>query len=146
MSRFGMRSLLIAMLVAAVAFPIVKDQVDARPISYLPYDKLNLQASLERGDCVLVTLFATWTFNTTDLLNGMSPELRRQLRRREIVVMYADFTNGAGNVGELMQELNITAVPALALFDPSDPTSPRLINNAVSESELISIVRASGFK
>jgi hypothetical protein len=82
------RSLLFAVLVAAVTFPIIKDQIDARPISYLPYDKMNVQASLDRGDCVLVTIFATWTFNTSDLLHDMSPELRRQLRRRGIVLMY----------------------------------------------------------
>lgn len=144
MPSYSLRSLVLALFFAAVISQIVRDRIDARPLAYEDYSKPKLQAHLDSGHCVLVSIYANWTLSTANPLSGKSHALTRQMRKHGVIPMLADWSTNSPPVDELMNELKLASVPLIAIYDYKNPRNPIVSNNSIVEDELVSAICQCG--
>ncbi|HBE68980.1 MAG TPA: hypothetical protein DDW52_12600, partial [Planctomycetaceae bacterium] len=70
----------------------------------------------------------------------ISQQLGRPLRRHQVVTLEADWTTRNKETQSLLDKLGITRLPAVALFTPDSPDSPRVFTGPISEEELLNSI------
>ena len=111
--KISLRSVFMLVLLAAVISLGFQFYKNSQPLAFSPYSSDLRDHALEKGQCVLVTLYANWTLNTSDPTRWLSHDVTIRARARNMLPLSADWTNHAPQVTELMDELNIKSVPAL---------------------------------
>ena len=141
--RYAIQSMFTIVSLAAVGcLAMCYDYLDRQPLLLKPYSMELRDEALKKGQCVLVTIYGNWDIKTADPLRWLSHDVTRRIRRRSMLAMEADWTNHASHVTALMKELDVTTVPALALYAPTAPDKPTVISNLPDENRVLNVIDA----
>lgn len=140
--RFTLRSAAPLFVLIAIAAMIVRDRLDAMPLSYEPYTPEKLEAKLSEGSPVLVTVFGNWTpsSQTNDYLVRKSKTIKAACRSTNASFLRADWTNNSPVVSRLMREQNVISVPATMVYCPSRD-APILLLDMINEEQVVDALR-----
>ncbi|HBE70130.1 MAG TPA: hypothetical protein DDW52_18435 [Planctomycetaceae bacterium] len=141
--RFSLRLAAPLFVLIAIAGMIARDRTDPMPLSYEPYTPETLEAKLDGGSPVLLTIFGNWTLSTqmNDALVRQSVKIKNECRSTETVFLRADWTNKSPVVTELLHEHALTSVPATIVYCPNRE-APILLLDLVTEEQIVDAVRS----
>ncbi|MFN5275366.1 MAG: hypothetical protein ACK5E3_19360 [Planctomycetota bacterium] len=131
--NLSLKSVFILVLVAAVISLGLRFYKNSQPLAFTPYSSDLRDDALENGQCVLVTLYANWDLNSSDPIRWLSHDVTIRARARNMLPLCADWTHHAPQVTALMDELNIKSVPAIAIYDPRYPSTPKVIEGLATD-------------
>jgi thiol:disulfide interchange protein len=126
----------------AIGSLAIRIHLDRLPLQIMPYSTKSRDDALNNGQCVLVTIYGNWAVDTADPLRLLSRDVTLRIRRRNILVMSADWTDHASHVTALMNELDVKTVPVLAFNDPGARDKPTIIFNFPDEKHVLSVIDA----
>ena len=138
--KTSLRSVFKLVLLAAVISLGFRFYKNSQPLAFTQYSYDLRDNALERGQCVLVTLYANWTVNTFDPTRWLSHDVTIRARARNILPLSADWTNHAPQVTELMDELNVKSVPAIVIYDPRNPSAPKIIEGLPTDEATLNAI------
>lgn len=138
--KISVRSVFIMVLVAVVISFGLRFYRDRQPLAFEPYSSNLRDHALENGQYVLVALYANWTINTSDPTRWFSNDVIIRARNRNILPLSADWTNHAPLITELMDELKVASVPAIAIYDPRNPSAPKIIEGLPTDQAALDAI------
>jgi thiol:disulfide interchange protein len=130
-------SLLFLTLVFALAAAYLKNKSDHRPIDWESYSKGRVEELINDQKTVLISLTANWDFSSCLLEFTVlrTPEIGKFLRDYNAVALRADFTNYDGEVKKLMDEMEISFLPAIIVLSPIPAEPPIILEHSNTNSE-----------
>lgn len=135
-----LRSVIMLVLLVAVISLGFRFYRNSQPLVFTPYSSDLRDHALKKGKCVLVTLYANWTVNTSDPTRRLSHDVAIRAQARNILLLSADWTNHAPQVTELMDELKVKSVPAIAIYDPRNPSAPKIFEGLPTDQATLNAI------
>jgi len=115
-------------------------------MAWEPYDEARLQQLQREGRTVLVDFTAKWCVNCIVNYNVAinTEQTGRLVRELDAVPMLADWTDHDEAIRAKLQELDSNSIPVLAIFPGSDPSTPIILRDLVSQGEVLTALRQAG--
>ena len=142
--KFNLKTLFLAVLVAAVAAMAFERYWVTRPLVWQPFSAKARDDALASGKLVLIIFTAGWDFESAKLDQAFanSAELRSLIRRHGIVTIEADYTRQTRPIAnEVIRVYGQEVVPVLAVYRPDKPDAPYFAGYVVEEVDLLEILR-----
>jgi thiol:disulfide interchange protein len=107
-----------------------------------PYSAAAFEAARESGKVVIVEFTADWCVNCHVLAETVlhSQPILTMLEEKQIISLVGDCTR-EGEDKELLMQLGPFIVPTLAIFDPAQPTKPKMIRGGYTQKTLMKELR-----
>ena len=142
--QFNLKTLLLAVLVAAVAAMAFERYWVTRPLVWQPFSLKACAEALDSGKFVLIKFTADWDVESAKLDHAFvnSAELRSLIRRHGILTMEADYTRQTKLIEDVMTRVYGSPVtPLVAIFRPDKPGVPYFAGYVVEEDDLLELLR-----
>lgn len=142
--RFNLKTLFLAVLVAAVVAIGFERYWVTRPLTWQPFSAKTRDDALASGKLVLIKFTAGWDFESAKLDQAFvnSAELRSLIRRHGIVTIEADYTRQTRPIAnEVFRVYGQEVVPVLAVYRPDKPDVPYFAGYVVEEDDLLALLR-----
>ena len=142
--RFDLKTLFLAVLVAAVAAMAFERYWVTRPLVWQPFSAKARDEALASGNLVLIKFTADWDIESARLDHAFinSAELRSLIRRHGIVTIEADYTRQTRPIAnEVIRVYGQEVVPVLAVYSPDKPDIPYFAGYVVEEDDLLALLR-----
>ena len=109
-------------------------------LKWVPFNEQALQAAVAEGKPVMVDFTAEWCQNCkVNLAVAINTrKVREFVENNNIVPMIADMTEHPPELKAKLRELNKIAIPVLAIYKPGDAKSPIILEDMLTESQVIS--------
>ena len=107
-----------------------------------PYSAAAFESALSSGRTVIVDFTADWCVNCKFLEATVlrSEPILSLLDEGGIISFMADCTR-EGEATELLRQLGAEQVPVLAVFDPADPTKPRVLRGFYTSRDILKMLQ-----
>jgi suppressor for copper-sensitivity B len=116
-----------------------------RPPDWAHYTPVALQTALEQDKSVLITLYANWdpVCLVHEQIAINSVDAHRFIRDNGLTTLRADATNVDPAVMQLMKDNGLRSIPAFLIYSPAFPNEPIVLNDLVSEEQLLEAIRSN---
>lgn len=137
--RIGLRTLLLAVLVVAVATVLIQDwYVTKRPLTWQPFSRARLDAALTEGRPVVVSFMAYWTASAAsfEIFDVDVPVVRQAIRETDTLCLRADCTNPSDEIDRERERLGLIGIGYTVIYSPHC-TQPFRVFSGFGDSEEI---------
>ena len=141
MLKFRLQTLMLVIVIVALATPPVYDWFRERPVAILGYSNAEIGEQLAIGRPVLVLFTARWNLQSQAQLEANNNRVWRIVRDNTMSVINADCTTKGSQGEKLMQQIGISNLPAFAIYSPNDPLNPMVFGELPNESNLRSALK-----
>jgi thiol:disulfide interchange protein len=146
--QFRIRTILLAIFCVAILATTYVQVIQNQPPNWKPYSAAALRSALDQDRCVLITLSANWDVScfAHERVALNSSKAYRAIRNSNLVTLRADATNFDLEVKSLMDENSLITLPAFLLYNPSSRNEPTILNDLVSEEQLLAAIRSNSMR
>ena len=115
-------------------------------IEWEPFSERRLAQLREQGETVMVDFSADWCLTCKYNLNFAieTPKVKDALKKRNIIPMLADWTDGSPEIKAMLESLNSKSIPVLAFFPPitkpSQKSPPIILRDLVTEKQVLTAI------
>lgn len=141
MLKFRLQTLMLFILIVALATPRIYDWFQQRPVELGGYSNTELARQLSKDRPVLVLFHASWNLQSQAQLSANSDRIWSIVRDNTMSVMNADCSTKGSQGERLMQQVGISKLPAFAIYSPSDSRNPTVVSELANESNLRSALK-----
>jgi thiol:disulfide interchange protein len=115
-------------------------------LRWVPFTEQALQAAVAEGKPVMVDFTAEWCQNCKlNLAVAINTrKVREVVEKNNIVPMIADMTEHPPELTAKLRELKKIAIPVLAIYKPGDSKSPIILEDILTESQVIAALERVG--
>jgi thiol:disulfide interchange protein len=115
-------------------------------LRWVPFTEQGLQTAVAEGKPVMVDFTAEWCQNCKlNLAVAINTrKVREVVEKNHIVPMIADMTEHPPELTAKLRELKKIAIPVLAIYKPGDPKSPIILEDILTESQVIAALEQVG--
>ena len=108
-------------------------------LEWVPFSEQALQSAVAEGKPVLIDFTAEWCQNCKlNLAVAINTrKVQDVVKKHDIVPMIADLTRYPPALMAKLRELNKVAIPVLAIYKPGDGKNPIVLEDLLSESQVI---------
>jgi thiol:disulfide interchange protein len=108
-------------------------------LKWVPFSEQALQAAVAEGKPVMVDFTAEWCQNCKlNLAVAINTrKVQEVVEKNNIVPMIADMTEHPPELKAKLRELKKVAIPVLAIYKPGDAKDPIILEDILSESQVI---------
>ena len=131
----------VAMIIPALALPLMNDEERERTVLWIDYDAKTLATLRAEGRPVFINLTADWCI--TCLANekvAFTEMFYTEMEKNNIVYLKGDWTNQDKEITSLLNEHNRNGVP-LYLMYPKNGGSPEVLPQILLEQTLLEAIR-----
>lgn len=141
--QFRIHSILAAMFCIAILVALSRWIERSQPPHWNPYTPTSLQTALDREQTVLITLSADWTWQTRmhERTAINSVHAYRVIRDSGLITLRADATHADPDVMQLIKDNGLISIPAFLLYSPACREEPIILNDLVTEEQLLDAIR-----
>lgn len=142
--QFNLKTLLLAVFVAAVAAMAFERYWVTRPLVWQPFSLKACDEALASRKILLIKFTAGWDFGSARLDRAFinSAELRSLIRRHGIVTMEADYTRHTKLIEDAMTRVyGSPETPLVAIFRPDKRGVPYFAGYVVEKDDLLELLR-----
>ncbi|MFN3191113.1 MAG: thioredoxin family protein [Aureliella sp.] len=142
--KFRLRSLLMFVFAASIASLILRTVYINRPARFEAYSPPTaLKETLNGGKPVIVSLSAAWSAQSRANAQMIEQSMGRFIRDNDVTALQADWTNPSQETENLMEQLDVVAIPAIAIFNPEDSENPIVITGQVTHQQIRDAIHSS---
>jgi thiol:disulfide interchange protein len=115
-------------------------------LAWEPYDETRLKQLQSEGRTVLIDFTAKWCVNCIVNYNVAinTAKTSKLVDELNAVPMLADWTDNNEEIKNKLLELNSNSIPVLAIYPGSDPASPIVLRDLVSQRDVLEALRKAG--
>ena len=135
MFRFRLSTLMLFVVIAALATPPIYRHFKEKPIELAPYSHVALKDQLSSNRPAIVLFLARWELQSQHQITN-STSMWALMRDKSVLAMSADCTSIGAPGEKLMRQIGISTLPAFAVYMPNDPTNPVVVSELATESTI----------
>ena len=143
--RVSLGALLLLMIPVGIGSLWLRDRLGRMPIDWKPFSTNTLTDYLNRGQPVLVHFGADWDLTSAVQRQTVleTDAVRRAIRWNNVAVLEADYTNSSPLIQAALRSIDVSTVPAVAVYNPSSPEAPVVLTGVVSREAIVDALQAA---
>jgi thiol:disulfide interchange protein len=115
-------------------------------LEWVPFSEQALQSAVAEGKPVLIDFTAEWCQNCKlNLAVAINTrKVQDVVKKHDVVPMIADLTRYPPALMAKLRELKKVAIPVLAIYKPGDGKNPIVLEDLLTESQVINALEQAG--
>jgi len=115
-------------------------------LEWVPFSEQALQSAVAEGNPVLIDFTAEWCQNCKlNLAVAINTrKVQDVVKKHDVVPMIADLTRYPPALMAKLRELKKVAIPVLAIYKPGDGKNPIVLEDLLTESQVINALEQAG--